>query len=65
MNDINELIALLGRVIKIVREDKQERLKQTQSANVKRKIDEEDLEYLKDDIRKIDKIENCKTYFFI
>ena len=52
-------------MIKVVREDKQERLKQTQSANVKRKIDEEDLEYLKDDIRKIDKIENCKTYFFI
>lgn len=54
----NELAQLIGELAKLVREDRQARLEQFKAA--KKKMDEEDIEYFEEDIRKIDKIENCK-----
>lgn len=54
--EMNDLIRLLGEVIKDVREDRAERFKQFTAA--KKKMDEEDIEYFNEDVKKVDKIEN-------
>lgn len=59
IEQVQELIDLLGRVLKLIKEDKHTRLEQFKSA--KKKMDEEDIDYFHEDIRKIDKIENCKV----
>jgi hypothetical protein len=53
-----ELAKLVGDLAKLVREDRAERLEQFKTA--KKKMDEEDIEYFEEDIRKVDKIEGCK-----
>jgi hypothetical protein len=50
------LARLVGKVAKEVREDRQVRLEQFKTA--KKKMDEEDIEYFEEDVRKVDKIEN-------
>ncbi|TNV74745.1 hypothetical protein FGO68_gene4951 [Halteria grandinella] len=56
LQEMNDLIRLLGEVVKDVREDRTERFKQF--ATAKKKMDEEDIEYFHEDIKKVDKIEN-------
>jgi hypothetical protein len=58
LEQVLDLIELLGKILKLIKEDKHTRLEQFKSA--KKKMDEEDIEYFHEDIRKIDKIENCK-----
>ena len=55
------LVALIGSVAKGVREDRQARLDQFKTA--KKKMDEEDIEYFEEDLKKVDKIENCNSFF--
>ena len=52
------LVKLIGDIAKLVREDREARLEQFKAA--KKKMDEEDIEYFEEDIKKVDKIENCK-----
>lgn len=61
LDQANELVRLVGEVVKEVREDKQVRLEQFKTA--KKKMDEEDIEYFEEDLRKVDKIENRKDAF--
>lgn len=49
------MIALLGEILKLIKEDKQSRLEQFKVA--KKKMDEEDIEYFHEDLKKVDKIE--------
>lgn len=56
-----ELVKLISEVAKEVREDKEVRLEQFKTA--KKKMDEEDIEYFYEDVRKVDKIENRKNDF--
>ncbi len=58
----NELIKLVGEVVKEVREDKQVRMEQFKTA--KKKMDDEDIDYFYEDVRKVDKIENRKIDTF-
>jgi hypothetical protein len=51
-----DAVRLIGEVAKEVREDRTERFKQF--ATAKKKMDEEDIEYFKEDVRKVDKIDN-------
>ena len=53
--EINELVRVLGVLVKLVRDDKADRLKQISDPKVRKKMDEEDLEYLKEDIKTIAK----------
>ena len=46
----------MAQLVKAVREDKATRLEQFKTA--KKKMDEEDIEYFEDDLRKVDKIEH-------
>lgn len=54
--EINELVRVLGVLVKLVRDDKADRLKQISDPKVRKKMDEEDLEYLNEDIKKIAKL---------
>ena len=53
-----EMTTLIAQVAKLVREDKDTRLEQFQTA--KKKMDEEDVDYFEEDIKKVDKIQNRK-----
>ena len=59
IEQINDLYNLLGQIIKAVSEDKQARLEQFKTA--KKKMDEEDIEYFHEDIKKVDKIIKCNN----
>jgi hypothetical protein len=50
------LVKLISEVAKEVREDREIRLEQFKTA--KKKMDEEDIEYFYEDVKKVDKIEN-------
>jgi hypothetical protein len=52
------MVELIAKVAKAVREDKETRLEQFKTA--KKKMDEEDIEYFEEDIKKVDKIETRK-----
>lgn len=56
IEDAKDLVRLIGQIAKEVRDDRQVRLEQFKTA--KKKMDEEDIEYFEEDVRKIDKIEN-------
>jgi len=56
LNATNELVALLGKVVRTVREDKTARLEQFKTA--KKQMDEEDIDYFKEDLKKVDRIEH-------
>jgi hypothetical protein len=58
MEQVVELYKLLGEVVKSVKEDKQARLEQFKTA--KKKMDDEDVEYFHEDLKKVDKILNRK-----
>ncbi len=58
VEDAQGLVKLIGEVAKEVREDREVRLEQFKTA--KKKMDEEDIEYFEEDVRKVDKIENRK-----
>lgn len=58
VEDANGLVKLIADVAKEVREDREVRLEQFKTA--KKKMDEEDIEYFEEDVRKVDKIENRK-----
>lgn len=58
VEDANGLVKLIAEVAKEVREDREVRLEQFKAA--KKKMDEEDIEYFEEDVKKVDKIENCK-----
>lgn len=60
--DACELIVLLGSILKLIKEDKQTRIEQFKTA--KKKMDEEDIEYFYEDLKKVDKIEGCKIMSF-
>jgi hypothetical protein len=60
VEDAQGLVKLIGEVAKEVREDREVRLEQFKTA--KKKMDEEDIEYFEEDVRKVDKIENRKYY---
>jgi biopolymer transport protein ExbB/TolQ len=60
VEDAQSLVKLIGDVAKEVREDREVRLEQFKTA--KKKMDEEDIEYFEEDVRKVDKIENRKLY---
>jgi len=52
----NELVKLISEIAKEVRDDKVIRMEQFQKA--KKKMDEEDIDYFKEDLRKVGKLEN-------
>jgi hypothetical protein len=52
------MVKLFGEILQTVRKDTQERLVQAKSA--KKKMDEDDLEYFEEDLRKVHKVEHCK-----
>ena len=56
LQDIEKMVKLIAEVAKEVREDREERMKQFVQA--RKKMDEEDIEYFEEDIKKTDKIEN-------
>ncbi len=56
--DACELVAMLGAILKLIREDKETRIEQFKTA--KKKMDEEDIDYFYEDLKKVDKIEGCK-----
>jgi hypothetical protein len=56
VEDVRELFKFLGEIAKTVREDKVTRLEQFKTA--KKKMDEEDVEYFKEDLKKVDKIQH-------
>ena len=58
VEDAQNLVKLISEVAKEVREDREIRLEQFKAA--KKKMDEEDIEYFYEDIKKVDKIENRK-----
>jgi hypothetical protein len=58
VEDAQGLVKLIGEVAKEVREDREVRLEQFKTA--KKKMDEEDIEYFEEDVRKVDKIEGRK-----
>jgi hypothetical protein len=58
VEDANGFVKLIADVAKEVREDRELRLEQFKTA--KKKMDEEDIEYFEEDVRKVDKIENRK-----
>lgn len=60
VEDAQGLVKLIGEVAKEVREDREVRLEQFKTA--KKKMDEEDIEYFEEDVRKVDKIENRKIF---
>lgn len=59
LEDAALLFKLLGEVTKSVKEDKTARLEQFKSAM--KKMDEEDIDYFREDLKKVDKIINCKN----
>ncbi|CDW84107.1 importin beta- [Stylonychia lemnae] len=56
LEQVAELIKLLNEVFKAVKDDKQTRLEQFKTA--KKKMDEEDVEFFHEDLKKVDKIQN-------
>lgn len=60
--DACELVTMLGAILKLIREDKETRIEQFKTA--KKKMDEEDIDYFYEDLKKVDKIEGyvMETY---
>ncbi len=56
IDEAQGLVKLISEVAKEVREDREIRLEQFKAA--KKKMDEEDIEYFYEDVKKVDKIEN-------
>ena len=56
VDQANELVKLISEIAKEVRDDKVIRMEQFQKA--KKKMDEEDIEYFHEDLRKVGKLEN-------
>ena len=61
MEQVAELFKLLNEVFKAVKEDKETRLEQFKTA--KKKMDEEDVDFFHEDLKKVDKIQNCKISY--
>lgn len=58
LDQINLMVKLFGDILTALRNDTQTRLEKAKS--LKKKMDEDDLEYFENDLKKVHKVQHCK-----